>query len=89
MHCICRHFNFVTFNEPSTRYQSPNEEDDVVDSDFSIDEDDDVRSDLEDEEEGGRKRPKRGAGVVTKAYREPPKKTPAEKAKEKRDREAR
>ena len=70
------------------RYQSPNEDDDVVDSDFSIDENDEVRSDLEDEEEG-KKRSRRGQGVVTKAYREPPKKTQAEKEKDKKEKEAR
>merc|ERR1719259_637072 len=55
-------------------YQSPNDEDDAVDSDFSIDENDEPRSDLEDEAkagEDGKGRPKRGQGVQTKAYKEP------------------
>ena len=50
-------------------YQSPGEEDDRVDSDFSIDEDDEVRSDIEDEGSGKRKTAKRGEGVQTKAYK--------------------
>ena len=54
-------------------YQSPVEDDDVVDSDFSIDENDEPRSDLEDEAKAGGERPrlKRGQGVQTKAYKEP------------------
>lgn len=55
-------------------YQSPNEEDDAVDSDFSIDENDEPKSDADDEDGEGKKRPKRSAGVVTKAYKEPSKK---------------
>ena len=51
------------------------DDDDSVDSDFSIDEDDEPRSDLEDEAKAadstGRTRPKRGQGVQTKAYKEP------------------
>ena len=50
-------------------YQSPGEDDDKVDSDFSIDEDDEVRSDIEDEGSGKRKMAKRGEGVQTKAYK--------------------
>lgn len=50
-----------------------NEDDeDVVDSDFSIDENDEPLSDNDDEAAGGRKKSKR-IGVVTKAYKEPPK----------------
>ena len=51
------------------------DDDDSVDSDFSIDEDDEPRSDLEDEAKAAdfpiRTRPKRGQGVQTKAYKEP------------------
>merc|ERR1719319_1133678 len=50
--------------------KSPNEVDDEVDSDFSIDENDEPRSDNE-EDESSRKKLKRGAGVQTKAYKEP------------------
>ena len=49
-------------------YNSPQEDDDVVDSDFSIDENDEVKSDPEDDE-SSRKKPKRGDGVQTKAYK--------------------
>ena len=51
-------------------YHSPNEEEDQVDSDFSIDENDEVKSDPEDEE-SSKKKVKRGDGVQTKAYKEP------------------
>jgi len=54
-------------------YNSPQEDDDVVDSDFSIDENDEVKSDPEDDE-SSRKKPKRGDGVQTKAYKEPARK---------------
>ena len=47
-------------------FQSGESEEDVVDSDFSIDEDDEVRSDLDDGEDD--KERKRG-GVHTKAYK--------------------
>ena len=49
-------------------YNSPQEDDDVVDSDFSIDENEEVKSDPE-EDESARKKPKRGDGVQTKAYK--------------------
>ena len=49
-------------------YNSPQEDDDVVDSDFSIDENEEVKSDPEDDE-SSRKKPKRGDGVQTKAYK--------------------
>ena len=49
-------------------YNSPQEDDDVVDSDFSIDENEEVKSDPE-EDESVRKKPKRGDGVQTKAYK--------------------
>ena len=49
-------------------YNSPQEDDDVVDSDFSIDENDEVKSDPEDDE-SSRKKAKRGDGVQTKAYK--------------------
>lgn len=52
-------------------YHSPGEEDDKVDSDFSIDEDDEARSDIEDDGSSKRKTAKRGEGVQTKAYKEP------------------
>ncbi|XP_059081922.1 vacuolar protein sorting-associated protein 72 homolog [Tigriopus californicus] len=45
------------------------EDDDEVDSDFSIDENDEPKSDLDEEAET--KKAKRGQGVQTKAYREP------------------
>ncbi len=55
--------------------EEEDDDDDSVDSDFSIDEDDEPRSDLEDEakaaEAPNRTRPKRGQGVQTKAYKEP------------------
>ena len=54
-------------------YNSPNEEEDEVDSDFSIDENDEVKSDPEDEE-SNKKKVKRGEGVQTKAYKEPSRK---------------
>jgi len=54
-------------------YNSPQEDDDVVDSDFSIDENEEVKSDPEDDE-SSRKKPKRGDGVQTKAYKEPARK---------------
>ena len=49
-------------------YNSPQEDDDAVDSDFSIDENDEVKSDPEDDE-SSRKKAKRGDGVQTKAYK--------------------
>ena len=54
-------------------YNSPAEEEDEVDSDFSIDENDEPKSDPEDEE-SARKKAKRGDGVQTKAYKEPKRK---------------
>ena len=62
-------------------YNSPVEDDDEVDSDFSIDENDEPRSDVEDDGEGKAKRPKRGLGVQTKAYKEPKKSQDAPKPK--------
>jgi vacuolar protein sorting-associated protein 72 len=58
-------------------YHSPAEDEDAVDSDFSIDENDEPRSDVEGEDEDGKKRAKRSKGVVTKAYKEPVKKDPS------------
>ena len=55
-------------NDKEYAYLSP-QEDDVVDSDFSIDENDEPKSDPEAEEE--RKKAKRALGVQTKAYKEP------------------
>jgi len=53
-------------------YESEGSVKDVVDSDFDIDENDELKSDGEDDDEKRRKR-KRG-GVMTKAYKEPAKK---------------
>jgi len=53
-------------------YQSP-QEDDEVDSDFSIDENDEQKSDAENDDEPRRKI-RRAAGVQTKAYKEPDRK---------------
>ncbi|XP_040580475.1 uncharacterized protein YL-1 [Lepeophtheirus salmonis] len=69
-------------NDKEFHYESPVE--DQVDSDFSIDENDELRSDIEDDEQTA-KRPKRAQGVQTKAYKEPPrkpkeKKTPVQEA---------
>lgn len=50
-------------------YQSPHEEDDEVDSDFSIDENDEPKSDGDDDEP--KRKMRRAAGVQTKAYKEP------------------
>jgi vacuolar protein sorting-associated protein 72 len=62
--------------------QSPHEEEDEVDSDFSIDENDEARSDQEqDGDEGQRRKIRRAAGVQTKAYKEPVRKTAAESQK--------
>ena len=47
-------------------YESENEESDYVDSDFDIDERDEVRSDLEDDDEGKKGKRK---GINTKAYK--------------------
>ena len=56
-------------NDKEFAYQSPTEDHDEVDSDFSIDENDEPKSDIEDED--GAKRAKRALGVQTKAYKEP------------------
>ncbi|XP_040167137.1 vacuolar protein sorting-associated protein 72 homolog isoform X2 [Anopheles arabiensis] len=61
--------------------QKNDDEEDIVDSDFSIDENDEPISDAEEEPAKGSKR--RKVGTVTKAYREPaPKKQTPAKAKE-------
>ena len=57
-------------NDKEFAYQSPNEDHDEVDSDFSIDENDEPKSDLEDED-GKSSKAKRAHGVQTKAYKEP------------------
>lgn len=63
------------------RSQKNDDEEDIVDSDFSIDENDEPISDAEEEPAKGSKR--RKVGTVTKAYREPaPKKQAPAKAKE-------
>lgn len=61
--------------------QGNEDDEDIVDSDFSIDENDEPVSDQEDET-GGRKKSKR-VGVVTKAYKEPPAKKTVPAAKPK------
>ncbi|KAH7952513.1 vacuolar protein sorting-associated protein 72 homolog isoform X2 [Rhipicephalus sanguineus] len=53
--------------EDDKEYETENDESDVVDSDFDIDERDEPLSDQDDEDEGG----KRQRRVVTKAYVEP------------------
>ena len=67
-----------THDDEKQRQSSEDEEeqdDDSCDSDFSIDEDDELRSDLEEEakaaDPSNQKRSKRGQGVQTKAYQEP------------------
>ncbi|XP_064645478.1 vacuolar protein sorting-associated protein 72 homolog [Lineus longissimus] len=72
------------FNEEASDHSydsNASDSDDVIDSDFDIDEDDELRSDLEDDD--GPKSKKRKVGVVTKSYKEPKKKTDDEKAKDK------
>ena len=56
-------------NDQEFAYQSPVE--DEVDSDFSIDENDEPKSDVEDDGDKARRSVKRGLGVQTKAYKEP------------------
>merc|ERR1712241_1419463 len=56
-------------NDGEFAYQSPVE--DEVDSDFSIDENDEPKSDLEDDDDKTKRAAKRGLGVQTKAYKEP------------------
>ncbi|GAB0093597.1 Vacuolar protein sorting-associated protein 72 homolog [Sergentomyia squamirostris] len=63
--------------EDDRDYEQKDEEDDVVDSDFSIDENDEPISEEEDEKVTRKRR----AGVVTKAYKEPVKKAPPSKDK--------
>ena len=58
-------------NDGEFAYNSPDEAADEVDSDFSIDENDEPKSDLEDEEGKAGKKAKRALGVQTKAYKEP------------------
>uniref|UniRef100_A0A182YRR1 Vacuolar protein sorting-associated protein 72 homolog n=1 Tax=Anopheles stephensi TaxID=30069 RepID=A0A182YRR1_ANOST len=61
--------------------QKNDDEEDIIDSDFSIDENDEPISDMEEESGKGAKR--RKMGTVTKAYREPvPKKQAPNKTKE-------
>ncbi|XP_055679060.1 vacuolar protein sorting-associated protein 72 homolog [Lutzomyia longipalpis] len=62
--------------EDDKDYEQKDEEDDVVDSDFSIDENDEPVSDQEEERVTRKRR-----GVVTKAYKEPVKKQPVAKDK--------
>ncbi|OWF36321.1 vacuolar protein sorting-associated protein 72 homolog [Mizuhopecten yessoensis] len=65
-------------------YNSEDSESDQIDSDFSIDENDEVRSDADDDDA-----PKKRKGVSTKAYKEPVKKLKTEdrKPKEKKEKE--
>lgn len=59
-------------NDQEFAYQSPVEEEgDEVDSDFSIDENDEPKSDGEDDEDKAKRAAKRALGVQTKAYKEP------------------
>ncbi|XP_052867191.1 vacuolar protein sorting-associated protein 72 homolog isoform X2 [Anopheles cruzii] len=71
--------------------QKNDDEEDIVDSDFSIDENDEPVSDAEEESGKGPKR-RRQVGTVTKAYREPPPKKaavkPARETKPKAERQA-
>ena len=57
---------------PGTGVVAADVDDDIVDSDFSIDENDEPRSDVENSDDPDRaKKLKRGQGVQTKAYKEP------------------
>ncbi|KAL5016487.1 hypothetical protein ScPMuIL_006076 [Solemya velum] len=67
-----------TEDDNDDEYQSENSESDMVDSDFSIEENDEVKSDVDDEDG-----PKRRKKLVTKAYREPVKKKPKPEEKKK------
>ncbi|XP_058129007.1 vacuolar protein sorting-associated protein 72 homolog isoform X2 [Anopheles coustani] len=60
--------------------QKNDDEEDIVDSDFSIDENDEPISDADEEPAKGAKR--RKVGTVTKAYREPAPKKPTARTKE-------
>lgn len=58
--------NFLLFQEEGdNEYESEDSESDFTDSDISIDENDEVKSDAEDGEDGKRKK----RGVNTKAYK--------------------
>ncbi|XP_060066882.1 vacuolar protein sorting-associated protein 72 homolog [Ylistrum balloti] len=63
-------------------YNSEDSESDQIDSDFSIDENDEVRSDVDDDDA-----PKKRKGVSTKAYKEPIKKPKPEEKKPKEKKE--
>jgi vacuolar protein sorting-associated protein 72 len=64
--------DFICEAAPVTASTTADVDDDIVDSDFSIDENDEPRSDVENEDDPDRpKRAKRGLGVQTKAYKEP------------------
>lgn len=78
---MCTYLLMYDFYESNVyaflRSQRNDDEEDIVDSDFSIDENDEPVSDQEEEA------PKRRKKVVTKAYKEPvKKKTPVKAAKE-------
>jgi len=63
-------------------FNSDKDDGDEVDSDFSIDENEEVKSDPEDEE-AAKKKAKRSEGVQTKAYKEPARKKPGDGSKTK------
>ncbi len=64
--------DFVCEAVPGTGAVAADVDDDIVDSDFSIDENDEPRSDVENSDDPDRpKKLKRGQGVQTKAYKEP------------------
>ena len=64
--------DFVCEAAPVTSNTTADIDDDIVDSDFSIDENDEPRSDVENDDDPDRpKRAKRALGVQTKAYKEP------------------
>ena len=63
-------------------FNSDKEDEDEVDSDFSIDVNEEVKSDPE-EDEAAKKKAKRSEGVQTKAYKEPARKKPGDGSKTK------
>ena len=64
--------DFICEAVPITGTIPADVDDDIVDSDFSIDENDEPRSDAENPDDADRpKKLKRGHGVQTKAYKEP------------------
>jgi len=64
--------DFLCEAAPVTATTTADIDDDIVDSDFSIDENDEPRSDVENDDDPDKpKRLKRALGVQTKAYKEP------------------